>query len=63
MAIDKALYEAPQGLDALAAEEPAMDIEIEGPEMILGEVEISLSKERPTAEDFDANLAEYMSEN
>jgi hypothetical protein len=63
MAIDKALYEAPQGLDALAAEEPAMDIEIEGPEMILGEVEISLSKERPTAEDFDANLAEYMTEN
>lgn len=65
MAIDKGLYEAPQGLEALAAEEPAMEIEIVDPEEVNIGVDgmvISLSKEQPRAEDFDANLAEYMDE-
>ena len=66
MAIDKALYEEPQGLDALAAQEPGMQIEIVDPEAVninADGVEISLSKKQPRAEDFDANLADYMSEN
>ena len=63
MAIDKALYEAPQGLDALASQEPLVDIELQPGDVIAGEVEISLGESRPTTDDFDANLAEYMSEN
>jgi hypothetical protein len=65
MAIDKALYEAPQGLEALSEAEPAVEIEIVDPEEVnigMDGVEISLSKRQPRAEDFDANLAEYMSE-
>ena len=66
MAIDKGLYEAPMGLDALAQEEPAMEIEIVDPEEVnigMDGVMISLSKEKPRAEEFDANLADYMGEN
>lgn len=65
MAIDKGLYEAPQGLEALAAEEPAIEIEVVDPEELNIGVDgmmISLSKEQPRAEEFDANLAEYMDE-
>ena len=61
MAIDKALYEAPVGLDALASAEPAMEIEVVDPEELnvsMDGVEISLSKQEPRAEDFDANLAD-----
>ena len=49
----------------LMTEEPAIEIEIEDPEGVsigLDGVEIELEKETPTAEDFDANLAEYMDE-
>jgi hypothetical protein len=65
MAIDKALYEAPQGLEALAAQEPAIEIQIEDPEAVRIGVDgmmIELGKEESRAEDFDANLAEFMSE-
>jgi hypothetical protein len=65
MAIEKSLYEAPQGLEALSAE-PALDIEIVDPEEVRIGVDgmmIELSKEEPRAEEFDANLADYMSEN
>jgi len=65
MAIDKGLYEAPAGLDALA-EDSAMEIEIVDPEEInIGAdgMVVSLSKSKPRAEDFDANLAEFMNEN
>jgi len=64
MAIDKSLYEAPIGLDALSAE-PAIDIQIEDPEAVSIGIDgaiIELMKDEPRAEDFDANLAEYMSE-
>lgn len=64
MAIDKALYSAPQGLEALS-EEPAIEIEIVDPEEVnigMDGVEISLAKKAPRAEDFNANLADYMSE-
>jgi len=65
MAIDKALYQLPEGIEALAAAEPEIEIEIEDPESVkIGvdglEIEIEPSKE--TEDDFDANLAEYISE-
>ena len=66
MAIDKALYEAPVGLNALAGQEPGIEVEVVDPEEMnisMDGMEISLSKEEPRASDFDANLAEYMSEN
>jgi hypothetical protein len=64
MAIEKSLYAAPQGLDELT-DEPVLEIEVENPESMsiqMGDVEIELSPEPETAEDFDANLAEYMDE-
>jgi hypothetical protein len=65
MAIDKSLMEAPVGIEALAAEEPAIEIEIEDPEAVRIGVDgmtIEMEKAEPRAEDFDANLAEFMSE-
>jgi hypothetical protein len=62
--IDKALYQAPVGLDSLA-EEPAIEIEVVNPEEMtidMDGMEISLLPEEETDEDFDANLAEYMEE-
>lgn len=62
MAIDKALYELPQGLAAIAPEEP-IEIEIEDPESVtigLDGLEIEIEKKEPSDEDFDANLAEYI---
>ena len=64
MAIDKSLYEAPVGLEALEAE--PIEIEIEDPEAVRIGVDgmlIELEKAKPRAEDFDANLAEFMGEN
>ena len=62
MAMDKALYQAPQGLSALA--EPDLEIEIEDPESVsigMGDIEIDLKpNKKQTDEDFDANLAEFM---
>jgi hypothetical protein len=63
--MDKALYEAPTGLDVLAAEEPAIEIEIEDPEAVrigIDGMMIEMEKSEPRAEDFDANLADFMSE-
>jgi len=63
--MDKGLYEAPVGLEAIAAEEPAIEIEIEDPEAVRIGVDgmtIEMEKAEPRAEDFDANLAEFMSE-
>ena len=60
--MEKSLYEAPQGLAAIAPSEP-IEIEIEDPESVrigIDGLEIELSKEEPSAEDFDANLAEYL---
>lgn len=62
MAIDKALYELPQGLEAIAPQEP-IEIEIEDPESVtigLDGLEIEIEKKEPSDEDFDANLAEYI---
>jgi hypothetical protein len=59
--MEKSLYQAPMAIDM--EEGPAMEIEIEDPESVnigLGDIEIQLRPEKETAEDFDANLAEYI---
>ena len=63
MSIEKSLYQAPVGLDSLT-EEPDLEIEIENPESVtigMGDLEIEFGKEVED-DDFDDNLAEYMSE-
>ena len=65
MAIDKGLYAAPLGLADAAVAEPDIEIEIEDPESVkigMDGIEIELEKREPTAEDFDANLAEFLSD-
>jgi hypothetical protein len=64
MAVDKSLMQAPQGLEALAPQEP-ITIEIEDPESVSVEIDglmVEIAKSEPRAEDFDANLADFMSE-
>lgn len=63
--IDKGLYAAPEGIEALAAAEPEIEIEIEDPESVtigVDGLEVVLEKEEETTDEFNANLAEYMSE-
>lgn len=58
----KGLYAAPEGLPVME-EGPPIEIEIEDPESVsigIGDIEIDLEPRKETAEDFDANLAEYM---
>jgi len=60
--MDKSLYATPMGL-ADMEQEPDIEIEIEDPESItfgLGDLEIQLTPDKDTDEEFDANLAEYM---
>lgn len=60
MAIDKGLYEAPQGLEALA-EEPAMEIEIVDPEEVnigIDGMEIQIKPDEEEDDEFIENLAE-----
>jgi hypothetical protein len=65
MAIEKGLYQAPEGIESLAQAEPDIEIEIEDPESVeigIDGLEISLEPEVETADTFDANLADYMSD-
>jgi hypothetical protein len=67
MAMDKGLYAAPAGLEQLAAmnETPDIEIEIEDPEAVhlnIDGLEIDMEPEKPSDQDFDANLAEYIDE-
>jgi hypothetical protein len=66
MAIDKALYEMPEGLEALALEEAPIEIEIEDPESVtigMGGVELEIEPGDENEEEaFDSNLAEFMKE-
>lgn len=64
MAIDKALYQAPMGLEQLAMQEEPLEIEIEDPESVTihaGGLEIEIM---PTEDDgnFDENLAEKLND-
>jgi len=67
MAIEKSLYEAPQGLEALEAmnDVPEIEIEIEDPESVTigldGEPILEFTQEE-AEDDFSKNLAEDMSE-
>ena len=61
--IDKSLYQAPQGLDSLSDEPSDIEIEIENPDSVVIGVdgmEIEIVPDKESAEDFDANLAEYI---
>ena len=63
MAMDKALYAAPQGLEAIAQQQEPIEIEIVDPEQVnigIDGMEISLMPESEGPDDFDANLAEFM---
>jgi len=64
--VDKSLYAAPMGLDALEME-PDVEIEIENPDDVsisMGDMEIDLMPAPKTGDkNFDANLAEYIDEN
>jgi hypothetical protein len=67
MAIDKALYQAPMGIDEAAAMEEPMEIEIEieDPESVQLSIDgmpILRMEEGEDEEDFNANLAESMDE-
>jgi len=65
MAIEKALYQAPQGLEAINPDETAIEIEIEDPESVtigIDGMEIEIEPAKESAEDFNANLVEYMDE-
>jgi hypothetical protein len=61
--IDKALYEAPQGLDQLGEAEEPIEIEIEDPEAVrirAGDVEIEIEPTDEEDDEFSRNLAEDM---
>jgi hypothetical protein len=63
MAIDKSLYEAPQGLGALT--EPDIQIEIDDPEAVrigMDGMEIEIEPGKDDDGDFDSNLAESLPE-
>jgi len=64
MAIDKALYQAPQGIGQLTGDEEPIEIQIEDPESVnirVGNTEIVMEKE-VDEDDFSKNLAEDMDE-
>ena len=61
MAMDKGLYQAPQGISDVIG--PDLEIEIENPDSVhigMGDIEIEMYPTKETADDFDANLAEFM---
>jgi hypothetical protein len=68
MAIDKSLSQAPLGLGALPMMEegPELEIEIEDPESVEIGIDgmpiLRIEESEPSDEDFDANLAEYISD-
>ena len=63
--IDKALFQQPTGIPAMAEDELPIEVEIVDPEEVTikaGPLEIEIEKGEPSAEDFGANLAEFMDE-
>jgi hypothetical protein len=62
--MDKAFYQAPQGLDQLSEQEEPIEIEIEDPEAVrisAGDFTLEMAKEEDEDE-FEKNLAEEMTE-
>ena len=65
MAIEKALYQAPVGIEEATAMESPIEIEIEDPESVtigLDGLEIRIEPEEESEDDFNVNLAEYLTE-
>jgi len=65
MAVDKSLMEAPQGIAGMAMDMEPIEIEIVDPEEVRIGVDgmvIEMAKAEPRAEDFDANLADFIDE-
>ena len=63
--IEKALFQQPAGIEQLSQEELPIEIEIVDPEEVnieAGPLSLSIREAEPTAEDFGANLAEFMDE-
>ena len=63
--VDKGLYAAPVGIDEAAVEEQAIEIEIEDPEKVtigIGDTEIIIDPDAMEDDEFNANLAEELSE-
>lgn len=63
--IDKGLYAAPQGIEELAQQQAPLEIEIEDPESVkigVGGLEIEIEPGREGDDDFNANLAETLSD-
>ena len=59
MAIDKALYQAPEGIEVLAAAEPELEIEIEDPESVtigMDGLEIEIEPAKESEDEFNATL-------
>lgn len=67
MSIEKSLSQAPLGLtnEMMSDLEPDIEIEIEDPESVnirMDGIEIEIKPREQTADDFDANLAEFLSD-
>ena len=68
MAIEKSLYAAPQGLEEIAAMDqaaPDIEIEIEDPEAVrigIDGMQIEIEPDKESEDEFNANLAEYISD-
>jgi len=63
--VDKSVSQAPQGIEELAAQQPAMSIEIENPDSVTlddGSMEITITPGKDVNEEFNANLAEDLDE-
>ena len=63
--IDKGLYQAPQGLEAIAEEEEPIEIEIEDPESVsihADGLDIEIEPGKEEDDEFNDNLAEHMTE-
>jgi hypothetical protein len=65
MSINKSLYQAPEGLEALGAQEQPVEIEIVDPESVtigMDGMEITIEPGKEYEEDFTANLAENLTD-
>jgi len=63
--MDKSLYQAPLGIEALDEGPPEIEIEIEDPESVtigMDGLEIMIGKEPEGGDEFDSNLAEHLDE-
>ena len=63
--IDKSLAQAPQGIEAMAMDQPDLSIEIENPDSVIlddGSMEITIEPGKEIDDEFNANLAEDLDE-